>query len=161
MFCFQCEQTKGCVGCDGNAGVCGKTAETANLQDKLTGALIGLARATDTLEKSLELDKLVMEALFATLTNVNFNDEEIVALTEKVYDAKKKIAESCNVCTEPCGKGEDYDMNLLWNADEDIRSLKSLILFGVRGVAAYAYHAAVLGYIDKEHSCNSEITPIE
>lgn len=150
MFCFQCEQTKGCAGCDGNAGVCGKTAETANLQDKLTGALIGFARATDTLEKSLELDKLVMEALFATLTNVNFNDEEIVALTEKVYDAKKKIAESCNVCTEPCGKGEDYDMNLLWNADEDIRSLKSLILFGVRGVAAYAYHAAVLGYNDKD-----------
>ena len=47
MFCFQCEQTAGCVGCTGKAGVCGKTAEVAELQDELTGALIGLARATD------------------------------------------------------------------------------------------------------------------
>ncbi|MFR3285658.1 MAG: hypothetical protein ACLTR6_16315 [Clostridium fessum] len=48
----------------------------------------------------------------------------------------------------PCGKNNNYDMNNLWEADEDVRSLKSLILFGIRGVAAYAYHAAVLGYTD-------------
>ena len=76
MFCFQCEQTAGCSACTGAAGVCGKKADTAKLQDKLTGALIGLARSTEGNEDLVtpEINKLVIEALFATLTNVNFND---------------------------------------------------------------------------------------
>lgn len=79
MFCFQCEQTAGCSACTGGAGVCGKKADTAGLQDKLTGALIGLARATDGNESLVnsKTDRLVMEGLFTTITNVNFNNETI------------------------------------------------------------------------------------
>ena len=78
MFCFQCEQTAGCSGCTGARGVCGKTADVAKLQDKLTGALIGLARATDGNETvTPETWRLLTSALFATLTNVNFSADDI------------------------------------------------------------------------------------
>ena len=77
MFCFQCEQTAGCTGCMGNAGVCGKKADTAGLQDKLTGALIGLARACANNEKTEKTDRIMLEGLFTTITNVNFNNETI------------------------------------------------------------------------------------
>ena len=152
MFCFQCEQTAGCAGCTGSAGVCGKKAETSALQDRLTGALIGLAQAVLGNEEKVtaQTDKLVLESLFATVTNVNFNDESISALISRVYAEKQRLAPDCAVCTHRCGRNDDYDMALLWNADEDIRSLKSLILFGIRGMAAYAYHAAVLNYSDAE-----------
>ncbi len=132
MFCFQCEQTAGCRGCTGSAGVCGKTADTANLQDELTGALISLSmNCTDISE---EMAKLIIDGLFATITNVNFDDSEIKKLTQEVLEINGR---------------ESYDMKKIWNEEnEDIRSLKSLILFGVRGVAAYAYHAAALGYHD-------------
>ena len=73
MFCFQCEQTANCSGCTGNAGVCGKTSDVADLQDKLVGALIGLARAMEENEPTEETDRLMIEGLFTTLTNVNFN----------------------------------------------------------------------------------------
>ncbi len=142
MFCFQCEQTAGCTGCTGKAGVCGKTADVAKLQDELTGALVALARAAYGKEISAGTWKLMVEGLFTTVTNVNFNEETIRELTGRVHAQKAKLAPAC--C---CG---DYDMNELWNAQEDIRSLKSLILFGVRGVAAYAHHAMVLGYTDDE-----------
>ena len=152
MFCFQCEQTAGCTGCTGRAGVCGKKAETAQLQDKLTGALVGLARAVegnaDLVTK--ETDKLVVEGLFTTITNVNFDDETISALIKRVHDEKERLVPRCLSCASVCGRNDDYDMDDLWHGDEDIRSLKSLILFGIRGVAAYAYHAAVLGYADEE-----------
>ena len=61
---------------------------------------------------------------------------------------KRKLVPECYKCASACGRNNDYDMSKLWNADDDIRSLKSLILFGIRGVAAYAYHAAVLDYKD-------------
>lgn len=133
MFCFQCEQTAGCSACTGSAGVCGKKADTAGLQDKLTGALIGLARAVEGNENLIteDTDRLVMKSLFATITNVNFNNETLLELIDRV-------------------KAAPYDMNELWDSNEDIQSLKSLILFGIRGVAAYAYHADVLGYRDDE-----------
>ena len=135
MFCFQCEQTAGCRGCTGNAGVCGKKADTAALQDELTGALIALAGVCgDTGTK--ETDRLIMEGLFATLTNVNFDDASLEKLISRVRDYTSAT----------------YDLTRIWEADEDIRSLKSLILFGVRGMAAYAYHAAVLGYESEEVS---------
>ena len=132
MFCFQCEQTANCTGCI-KSGVCGKTPEIANLQDKLTGAIIRLAEKN---EMNKHNDKLVIKSLFATITNVNFNEDTITKLIDEVHDAS--------------GINVDYDMNNIWNTDEDIRSLKSLILFGIRGIAAYAYHAQVLGYEDKE-----------
>lgn len=152
MFCFQCEQTAGCTGCTGAAGVCGKKADTSELQDKLTGALIGLARASEGNEHliSADTDRIVLEGLFTTVTNVNFNNETINALIERVEEEKQKLVPNCFSCSSSCGKTNNYDMQELWTADEDIRSLKSLILFGIRGVAAYAYHAAVLGYTDDE-----------
>ena len=113
--------------------MCGKKADTANLQDQLTGALIGLAKDINGNEKLMTeaTDKLVVEGLFSTLTNVNFNDATLSAFIEKIA-------------------AEPYPMKELWNANEDIRSLKSLILFGIRGLAAYAYHAKVLGYQNAE-----------
>ena len=92
MFCFQCEQSAGCRACTGAAGVCGKGAETARLQDELTGALIGLARASAGSEDWLapETDNLVMEALFATVTNVNFDDASIAALIDRVRAEKRR-----------------------------------------------------------------------
>lgn len=152
MFCFQCEQTAGCTGCT-RAGVCGKSAMTAKLQDTLTGALIALANtaacsnknSNRNLSASLvdEINHLILEGLFTTITNVNFDDASIKDLTARIHTATAKTADACNVSII-----SDYDMNNIWNANEDIRSLKSLILFGVRGMAAYAYHAMTLGYTD-------------
>ena len=151
MFCYQCEQTAGCTGCTGNAGVCGKSANTARLQDELTGALIGLARAAEGNEHLVneEMNQLVLEGLFTTVTNVNFNDETLKILIYKIENAKKKLVPNCFTCSGSCGKNDNFDMNTLWTTDEDVRSLKSLILFGIRGMAAYAYHASVLGYTDE------------
>ena len=150
MFCFQCEQTAGCTGCTGKAGVCGKSADVAGLQDKLTGALIGLARAASGNTPSPSTHRAMIEGLFTTITNVNFNEETICQQIENVTREKNALLPGCGDCAQPCGRTEDYDMGLLWNADEDTRSLKSLILFGLRGMAAYAYHAMVLGYSDEE-----------
>lgn len=146
MFCFQCEQTASCSGCTGNIGVCGKTAETAALQDQLTGALIGLARACSSNQKTADTDRLILEGLFTTITNVNFHDNTIKKLIDDVNEEKNRIAPGCTACASPCGNTDYYDMNRLWDGPEDIRSLKSLILFGIRGMAAYAYHAMILGY---------------
>ena len=151
MFCYQCEQTAGCTGCTGNTGVCGKSANTARLQDELTGALIGLARAAEGNEHLVteEMNQLVLEGLFTTITNVNFNDETLKLFINKIEDTKKKLVPNCFTCSGSCGRNNNFDMNTLWTTDEDIRSLKSLILFGIRGMAAYAYHASVLGYTDE------------
>lgn len=149
MFCFQCEQTAGCSGCTGHAGVCGKDAETAVLQDELTGALIALAEAAVGGGASMRTeatDDLVMESLFATLTNVDFDGADIERLIGCAHDERARIAQAAGAAED--GQ-DDFAMSGLWGADEDIRSLKSLILFGLRGVAAYAYHAAALGYRDE------------
>lgn len=151
MFCFQCEQTAGCAGCTGKAGVCGKTAEVAELQDQLTGALIGLSRAVDNAPDVNEGTwRLMIEGLFTTVTNVSFNEKTTRELIDRVHEEKARLVPGCSGCGSRCGRNDDYDMNLLWNAQEDIRSLKSLILFGVRGMAAYAHHAMMLGYADEE-----------
>lgn len=152
MFCFQCEQTAGCKGCSGKAGVCGKQSDTAKLQDQLTGALIGLAKAYFGNEHQITetTDRLVLEALFTTVTNVNFNNETVLELIGRVEAEKNKLVPDCSTCMASCGRTENYNLNNLWNANEDIRSLKSLILFGIRGMAAYAYHAMVLGYTNPE-----------
>ena len=132
MFCFQCEQTAKCQGCT-TVGVCGKSPETANLQDKLTSAVIELANCN---EINDENTNLIIEGLFTTITNVNFDDKSIEEFIQKV---KTKI--HCN---------SEFDINSVWDCDEDIRSLKSLILFGLKGIAAYAHHAAILNYKDEE-----------
>ena len=89
------------------------------------------------------INHLIAANLFTTITNVNFDDASIKNLTARIHAAATKTANACNVSIV-----SDYDMNNIWNANEDIRSLKSLILFGVRGMAAYAYHAMTLGYTD-------------
>ncbi|MGM9659735.1 MAG: hydroxylamine reductase [Faecousia sp.] len=150
MFCYQCEQTAGCSGCVGKAGVCGKSAAVANLQDQLTGALIGLARAADTNVPTASTHRAMIEGLFTTLTNVNFSEETVRQQIDTVRREKAALTLNCSACASPCGRTEEYDMNRLWDSSEDIRSLKSLILFGLRGMAAYAYHAMVLGYTDEE-----------
>jgi hydroxylamine reductase len=121
MFCMQCEQTAGGKACI-NAGVCGKTANTAKLQDELTGALIAISRKGSNVG-----DKLLIKGLFATLTNVNFDDS---ALEKLIVEAGAPF----------------YDLYKVRDADEDTRSLKTLLLLGARGIAAYAYHSFVLGY---------------
>lgn len=141
MFCYQCEQTANCTACTHTRGVCGKKETTANIQDKLTGALIGLAKTIE--NKNIKItDKtadMILESLFATLTNVNFDDASLLELLENVEKEKENLAPAFL-------QSPNYEMNHLWNAQEDIRSLKSLILFGIRGMAAYAYHASVLNY---------------
>ena len=160
MFCFQCEQTAGCKGCTGAAGVCGKKADVAGLQDQLTGALIGLARATDGNTQPTENTyKLLIKGLFTTITNVNFNEATIKSLIGEVHAEREKLVPSCSDCEAPCGRNDDYDMSKVWDADEDIRSLKSLILFGIRGVAAYAYHADVLGSTSSAWRCLTRRIP--
>ncbi len=133
MFCFQCEQTAGGKGCS-NVGVCGKQPTTANLQDKLTGQLVAIAKKSKDNVLSREDYTRIIEDLFLTVTNVNFDDADI----------EKHIAATGIV------NGDALDMNGVWEANEDVRSLKSLILFGLRGMAAYAHHALVLGYSDDE-----------
>ncbi|MHB1315169.1 MAG: hydroxylamine reductase [Christensenellales bacterium] len=148
MFCFQCEQTAGCKACTGTQGVCGKKQDTALLQDVLTGALIGLARAAAGRRPTASTHRAVIEGLFTTITNVNFDNEAVQRQIDHIYCEKYNMIGACD-CT-PDSEFKDYDMNQLWNGQEDIRSLKSLILFGLRGMAAYAFHALVLGYTDND-----------
>lgn len=150
MFCFQCEQTAGGKGCTGKAGVCGKQDTTANFQDELTGALIGLARAADGNTPTESTHKAMMEGLFTTITNVNFDNGTLEKRIAVVNLEKEKLIAQCACCASACARNDDADMKAIWEADEDVRSLKSLILFGIRGMAAYAYHAYVLGYTDDD-----------
>lgn len=111
------------------AGVCGKTTEVAELQDQLTGALVGLSRAVDNAPDTNEGTwRLMIEGLFTTVTNVNFNEKTILDLIDRVHAEKARLVPNCYSCTSRCGRNDDYDMHLLWSAQEDVRSLKSLIL---------------------------------
>src|SRR5574344_607587 len=131
MFCFQCEQTAKCSGCT-MSGVCGKTADIANLQDELTISIIKLANVA---EKNEENTKLLIDSLFTTITNVNFDNTSIQALINEVITKSGK---------------PDFDIKSVWECNEDVRSLKSLILFGLKGISAYAHHARILGYKDTD-----------
>ena len=134
MFCYQREQT-----------------DTAKLQDELTGALIALARAVDGAEIiSPRTSQVILKGLFTTITNVSFDNAAIEKMIREVRVEKERLVPDCSKCPSPCGKTAEYNMQQLWNADEDIRSLKSLILFGIRGMSAYAYLANVLDYEDDE-----------
>ncbi|HEX2985605.1 MAG TPA: hydroxylamine reductase [Caproiciproducens sp.] len=149
MFCFQCEQTANGTACT-QAGVCGKSAQTAVLQDKLTGALVGLVGAAGNAGRTKETDRLILEGLFTCITNVNFDDESIRKSIDRVNRIKNSLVPNCAGCMSRCGNTDNMDMAALWSSDEDIRSLKTLLLLGLRGMAAYAYHAHVLGYEDPD-----------
>lgn len=136
MFCFQCEQTAGGKACTGKKGICGKMADTSNLQDGMTGALVALARAAKDKTLSKEVVHIMMEGMFTAITNVNFNDPVLQDLIKRIDTLTASLG----------GNTAAYPMEDIWSGDEDIRSLKSLILLGLRGMGAYAYHAWVLGY---------------
>ena len=137
MFCFQCEQTAGGTGCTGCAGVCGKKADTAQLQDDLTGALITLAhQAIAANQQNRVIDQLILDGLFTTLTNVNFNDETIQKLRQRIHAETVTIG----------GSIQDYDLQRIWTADEDIRSLKSLIFSCLLSEAFFKYSRDVFAF---------------
>jgi len=133
MFCFQCEQTAGGTGCT-KIGVCSKKPEVAHKQDQLVAALIGLARAAKGKSPGVKADVLVMEALFATLTNVDFDPVRIDEYRDAVAKEKAKL-----------GGADDYDPAALYHGETDTTSLRAALIFGLKGMAAYALHAHVLG----------------
>ena len=139
MFCYQCEQTakgRGCV----ISGVCGKDAATAHEQDVLTCEIISLAQAMKAGNEShASLIDLIEDGLFATLTNVNFDASGIAALASRVREKRVELGGSATITPED-----------LFDGDENLVSLRSTLLFGIRGMAAYAYHARILGKRDAE-----------
>ena len=138
MFCFQCEQAAGGTGCTIN-GVCGKKPEVSNKMDELTGTLIGLARAARGKTPGWSADEIMMLGLFATLTNVDFDPARIDEYKRLAEAEKKKL-----------GGAENFPAENLFHGDANTVSLRSTLLFGLRGMAAYAWHAHVLGKDDKE-----------
>ena len=141
MFCFQCQQTAGGSACI-NTGVCGKQPSTSNLQDELVCELIKLAELSKNENKhSAVADRLIIDGLFTTLTNVNFDDNAIKEFMGRVKNEQNKISRS---------EAEKIQVIDLWDGDTDIVSLRSTLLFGLKGMAAYAHHAMNLGYTDNE-----------
>ena len=138
MFCFQCEQTAGGTGCT-KVGVCGKKPEVARRHDELVCALVGLARAAQGKKNGRRTDELVMQGLFSTLTNVNFDPDRIDNLKQQAQTEKTKL-----------GGAQDVNPDILFHGDTDTVSLRSTLLFGLRGMAAYAWHAHVMGKDDTE-----------
>ena len=141
MFCFQCQQTAGNSGCV-RTGVCGKQPETAHLQDALVCRLIELAEHCLAREEHPdEVTQLLTDGLFTTLTNVNFDNAAIRVFTVRVEEALRERGAS--ISGEP-------DTAWLWRGETDLVSLRSTLLFGLKGMAAYAHHARLLGYEDAE-----------
>lgn len=166
MFCFQCQETAKGTGCTVK-GVCGKEASTSNYQDLLLGVVRGVATIDRTIRKagvqSVEgVDSYFVDALFATITNANFDDASILKRVDKGIALKKQllaIAKENNVELPTYheilwgGEKADYEAQsrketVLRNENEDIRSLKELVILGLKGLAAYYEHAARLGYTD-------------
>jgi len=163
MFCYQCEQTAKGTGCT-VAGVCGKTPEVANLQDLLVYKLRELSQhalqARKTGWTDNKVDAFVCEALFATLTNVNFDPEAIVAYIKKTAELHEQLHKQTNV-TVPhtplestieglVAQGKQHGINSDPTINPDLHSLQWLLTFGLKGVAAYTYHAYLLGKKDQK-----------
>ncbi|HKZ87596.1 MAG TPA: hydroxylamine reductase [Candidatus Bathyarchaeia archaeon] len=174
MFCYQCEQTAGGRGCT-TEGVCGKTYDVSALQDLLRYSLKGLSKVAIEAKKvgvrDEKTDVFTCEALFSTLTNVNFDPNALVNYIKKSVELrealreKAQLAGECNWYALDCGainlaleetveglvaQGKRIEAKSEANADPDIRSLNSLLTFGLGGVAAYTYHAYTLGKKDEK-----------
>ncbi|AEM79443.1 hydroxylamine reductase [Thermoanaerobacter wiegelii] len=167
MFCYQCQEASQGIGCTVR-GVCGKTDDVANLQDLLIFTLKGISflnlKAREAGVNKEKTDRFLFEGLFSTITNVNFDRnffinkiKEAVALREEIKEDLKKagieVDESCEAISWVYDTDEDIEaiaaeVGVLSTKDEDIRSLRELITYGVKGMAAYAYHAYQLGYKD-------------
>ncbi|HOP08616.1 MAG TPA: hydroxylamine reductase [Candidatus Methanofastidiosa archaeon] len=152
MFCYQCEEALNGEGCT-KTGACGKTEQTADIQDKLIFALKGLAHYRNMhSDENREMDTFVMESLFATLTNTNFDSEGLKARIVKTVELRDSIAKGLErpnppyAATLSLDELMSTDVGVLSESDENIRSLIELITYGVKGLAAYAYHAEMLGY---------------
>jgi hydroxylamine reductase len=166
MFCHQCQETAGNKGCSGARGVCGKPDQVAVLQDLLIHTLKGISYFNVKSEKlDSKASEFVMEQLFATITNVNFDPDYFIKQIDKAREIRDRLKTSSKVRTaeilpdaatwtgqrdlnEYVIKGSE--VGILSTANEDVRSLRSLILFGLKGLAAYAHHAYVLDARDDE-----------
>lgn len=159
MFCFQCQETAGCKGCT-ISGVCGKKPEVAVMQDLLIYATKGLSAVTTALRKegkqiSKEINHLVTMNLFITITNANFDREAIISAIKKTLKVKQEQLERLDKkegLTEAAiwvGNEEEFDrkaagVGVLSTNNEDVRSLRELITYGLKGLSAYSKHANAL-----------------
>ena len=159
MFCYQCQETAGCSGCT-NAGVCGKTPEVANLQDLLVYVTKGLAAVTTVLrnegkEVTEEVNHMISVNLFTTITNANFDKESIIAKIKDTLETKiillSKLSNRDNLPEAALWNGAEAEfeskaktVGVLSTKNEDIRSLRELITYGLKGLAAYSKHANAL-----------------
>ena len=169
MFCNQCQEAAKGIGCT-VFGVCGKSPELTALMDTFIYSLIGLSSLAQEVnaqgDQTSEVDLFVTEGLFATITNANFDEEEFVKRIKKSFSLRKQLKEKLNnhhlpILSHDIVNFEAHDkQSMIAKAlsvaihsstdDEDIRSLRELILFGLKGLAAYESHAEKLGFIDSE-----------
>lgn len=164
MFCFQCQETAGNKGCM-FGGVCGKKPETANLQDLLIYVTKGLSEITTRLrsegkEIPAAIDRLITTNLFMTITNANFDDDRFIDRINETLSSRDELFEQLHDDTglsdaaswqyrtaeERTLKADK--VGVLGTGNEDLRSLRELTLYGLKGMAAYNKHANVLGYAD-------------
>lgn len=167
MFCYQCQETAFGTGCT-IRGVCGKHPDTAALMDLLVYAVQGISAINHALHRqglsSSEADRFVAEALFATVTNTNFDDAALTSLLERAFALKDGLTGTArqhgidlpayrqvtlHVTPENYAE-EALSAGILREADEDVRALKQLAIYGMKGAAAYACHALRLGMEDPE-----------
>jgi len=167
MFCYQCQETVKNEGCN-IKGVCGKTEETANLQDLLIYVLKGIAIYAEKAKEKGTLDskygRFTVEALFATITNVNFDSDRIIALIREALKLRDELKKKYGAYmpgalhdaavwfsddTAEFAK-KTAEVGILSIENVDVRSLRMLLIYGVKGIAAYAEHAAVLGLEDEK-----------
>ena len=173
MFCYQCQEAMNNKGCT-KVGMCGKTADVAALQDLMIYAVKGLSqlglKADEVGFKMEGFDRFVIESLFMTITNANFDKDRFFAkikealvlrdrlkaiLIEKgvdLSDLKDAATFTVNSNDDIVFKSEASEVSVLATENEDVRSLRELIIYGVKGMAAYAEHAMNLGYEDEEIS---------
>ncbi len=159
MFCFQCQEAAKNTGCT-MRGVCGKQPETAGIQDLLIYSLKGLSKAALAAGDGAirEAGRVVNESLFATITNANFDDEALKGFIRRVLPLRDQLlAQSGSsdktdalIWSLPEGEwaAKAAEVGVLAEQNEDLRSLKELAVYGCKGIAAYATHAAHLGYED-------------
>ena len=166
MFCFQCQETAGCSGCT-KFGVCGKSPDLARMQDLLVYVTKGLSGVTTKLREegkkvSFEINNYITLNLFTTITNANFDDEifynrvfETLSIKEKLLNELKNKENLSNAALYNGKTREELDeksrvVGVLATKDEDIRSLRELIIYGLKGMSAYLKHANELGYDDED-----------
>jgi hydroxylamine reductase len=166
MFCFQCQETAGCVGCT-SFGVCGKSPELAKIQDLLLYVTKGLSNITTTLREegksvSKEVNNYITLNLFTTITNANFDDEifynrvsETLALKNTLLNEVADQSKLFAAALWTADTREEYDkkaatVGVLATENEDVRSLRELVTYGLKGLSAYVKHANELGYDDED-----------